>query len=195
VAVLSPPGAPLAAARRRALLRGAAGLLLAGGALRRRAAAQDLPSAEYRIKAAFLCKFGNYVEWPQAAGEAFGLGMLATPALVDEVGAAAHGQTVGGRPIAVRRLERAGPLDGLHLLFVARSHATRQAEALAAAKGRPLLTVTESDAGAAAGAIINFVVVDDKVKFDISLAAAERAGLKVSARLLGVARSVTGGPT
>lgn len=182
---------------RRALLRGTAALLLAAGACGARVVAQGVDRAEYRIKAAFLCKFGHYVEWPaQAAGAAppqFGIGVLATDTVADEVSAAAQGQTVGGRPIAVRRLERDDPLDGLDVLFVARSHAARQAEALAALKARPVLTVTEAEPGA--GAVIHFVVVDDKVRFDVSLAAAERAGLKVSARLLGVARSVTGGPT
>jgi hypothetical protein len=92
----------------------------------------------------------------------------------------------------VRRVGPGDSLDGLHILFVARGPASRLATALAAVKDRPILTVTESEPGAEPGSIVNFVVVDDKVKFDVSLPAAERSSLKVSARLLGVARQVAG---
>jgi hypothetical protein len=172
-------------------------LLLAAIATER-AWPSEAQDAEYRIKAAFLCKFGNYVEWPAASASGaqvpFEVGVLATPAVVDELMVAARGQTVNGRPIVVRRLERGDPLDGLNMVFVARSHAARLGEVLAALKDRPVLTVTESDPGTAAGSMVNFIVVDDKVKFDISLTAAERSKLRISARLLGVARNVIGRP-
>lgn len=162
-----------------------------------RAWAQEGQAAEYRIKAAFLCKFGNYVEWPPAAfagaDSPFSIGVLGPQAVADEVTAAARGQLSNGRPIAVRRLAPGDPLDGLHVLFIARASGSRQAEALAAVKDKPVLTVTETDS--ASVAVVNFLIVDEKVKFDISLPAAERSNLKVSARLLGVAREVAGRPT
>lgn len=159
--------------------------------------ASDAQAAEYRIKAAFLCKFGNYVEWPSMAGPEtpFGIGVLASSAVVEELTAIARGQTVNGRSIVVRKLERGDTMDGLDMLFVARTHTARLGEALAALKDRPVLTVTESDLGVSAGSMVNFVVVDDKVKFDISLPAVERSKLRISARLLGVARTVAGGPS
>ena len=83
-------------------------------------------------------------------------------------------------------------MNGIGILFVARSHAARLAETLAEAKGQPILTVTESDPGTAIGGIVNFVVVADKVRFDIALQQAEQSNLKISARLLGVARAVSG---
>lgn len=170
--------------------------LLLVGAPARPGWAQDLQGAEYRIKAAFVCKFGNYVEWPPLSDGgpvAFGIGVLGPVSVIDEVVAAARGQTVNGQPIAVRRLERGDSVEGLSIVFVARSHAARLPDVLAAVKDRPVLTVTESEQGAAAGVAVNFVVVDNKVRFDVSLAAAEHARLKVSARLLGVARRVSGG--
>jgi hypothetical protein len=57
------------------------------------------------------------------------------------------------------------------------------------------LTVTESEDTFALGSVINFVIVDDKVRFDVALREAELANLKVSARLLAVARKVLGGPS
>jgi YfiR/HmsC-like len=174
-----------------------AAVLLAGAAASR-AWAQDAQSVEYRIKAAFLCKFGNYVEWAPAvfANEEapFAIGVWAPAAVADEVVRAATGQTVAGRPIVIRRLTPGDVPEGLQLLYIARVYAARAAAAIAALKDRPVLTVTEiePDAAAAAGSMINFVVADDKVKFDVALGPAERTGLKISARLLGVARLVAG---
>jgi len=160
------------------------------------ASSADVQTAEYQVKAAFLCKFGNYVEWPaQAAARPdspFGIGVLASDAVVDELMRAAVGQSVNGRPIAVRRLTHGEPVDGLGIIFIARSHAARLAETLAATKEHPILTVTESDQGTPVGSMVNFVVVADKVKFDIALQPAELSNLKISARLLAVARLVTG---
>jgi hypothetical protein len=94
----------------------------------------------------------------------------------------------------VRHIERAAEAaDGPSIVFIARSHMARAGEVLAAVRDRPVLTVTESDHDLNPdAAIINFVVVEDKVRFDVSLSAAARAGLKISARLLTVARAVAG---
>jgi hypothetical protein len=167
--------------------------LMLSSSMQRSWAGED---AEYRIKAAFLCKFGNYVAWPETAPALvdanFVIGVMGNSPVVEAVVAAAHGQAVNGRPILVRRLERGDAMQGLNLLFVARSHSARLAEALAALKDQPVLVVTEQDGAAPGGSMVNFVVVEDKVKFDVTPAVAERSHLRISARLLGVARSVVG---
>jgi hypothetical protein len=170
--------------------RAATALLLGGAAAA--AAGSDAAGAEYQIKAAFLCKFGNYIAAPAAAAEQpFVIGALASDAVVDELAEAAKGQTAQGRPIAVRRLPGPTALEGVGIVFVARSHAAQAPAVIAAAKGKPILTVTEADRGGI-GSIVNFVVVEDKVRFDIALEAAEANNLKISARLLAVARNVSG---
>jgi hypothetical protein len=149
--------------------------------------------SESAVKAAFVCKFAAYVEWPpQAFAEAQSpivIGVLASSAIAEEVTHAALGLIINGRPIAVRRLMPGDSLAGLHVLYVARTHAARLRETLAAARASPLLTVTESDDGEPMG-MINFVVVDNKVRFDIAPHIAEASELRVSARMLGVARRV-----
>lgn len=180
--------APLA---RRTLLLAA--LAAAAGAC---PAAED-DSVEYQVKAAFVCKFGNYVEWPVqalgAAGEPLRIGVLGGDAVFEEFRRTAAAATVGGRPIEVHRVAHAdAPLpEGLHIVFVARTMAAQVPPVLAAARGRPVLTVTELDTPGSTG-IINFVVVDSKVRFDILLPLATQGGLKISGRLLGVARRVEG---
>ena len=158
--------------------------------------AGDESLVEYQVKAAFVCKFGNYVDWPvQAlggAGEPLRIGVLASAAVVEEFRRTTAVASVAGRTVEVRRLQRGEAPDGLHVLFVSRSMSAQAGELLAQLQGRPVLTVTELDPGTATG-MINFVVVDDKVRFDIQLPPAAQSGLKISVRLLGVARRVEGG--
>lgn len=170
-------------------------LLLAALAVMSRAAAADEDGVEYQVKAAFVCKFGNYIDWPpQALGpttEPFRVGVLGSDLVLEEFRRMAAAASVGGRPIEVRRLLRPEVPEGLHAVFVTRAMATHAGAVIAAARGRPVLTITELDPEAAAG-MINFVVVDDKVRFDILLPLAVQSGLKISVRLLGVARRVEG---
>lgn len=151
--------------------------------------------AEYQVKAAFVCKFGNYVDWPAqalgAAGDPFRIGVLASGAVAEEFRRTAAAASVAGHPVEVKRLGRGEAPDGLHLIFVSRAMSGHAGEVIAAAQGRPVLTVTELDPGGLTG-MINFVVVDDKVRFDILLQPATHSGLKISVRLLGVARRVEG---
>lgn len=159
------------------------------------AGAEDEAAVEYQVKAAFVCKFGNYVDWPAqalgAAGEPFRIGVLAGDAVVQAFRRTAAAASVAGRAVEVRRLAVGEAPEGLHALFVARTMAAQAPALLAALHGRPVLTVTEAEASAAVG-IVNFVIVDDKVRFDILLPPATQGGLKISARLLGVARRVEG---
>ena len=175
-------------ARRRLLL---AALLATGAAL----AGNDESLVEYQVKAAFVCKFGNYIDWPAQAlgpaGEPFRIGVLASEAVVDEFRRTAAATSVAGRPVEVRRLARGEAPEGIQALFVSRGMAAQTPSLLAAVQGRPVLTVTELDPGGATG-MINFVVVDDKVRFDILLPPTAQSGLKISVRLLGVARRVEG---
>jgi len=158
------------------------------------ATAQDRRAAEVQIKAAFLYKFGDFVQWPPAAfarpDSPFVIGVLGA----EDVAAALDGlvadRTLQGRPIAVRRLRRGDGPAGLHVLFIGQAESARMAETLALARGHPLLIVTESENALAAGSMINFVPEENRVRFDVALAAAEREQLKISARLLSVARRV-----
>jgi hypothetical protein len=178
--------------RRRLLL---AALGAAGMAGPVAASEDDGGSVEYQVKAAFVCKFGNYVDWPPqalgAAGEPFRIGVLASSSVLDEFRRTATATSVAGRQIEVRKLARGEAPMGLHIVFVSRAMSALAAEVIAAVHGRPVLTITELDAGIATG-MINFVVVDDKVRFDILLPAIAQSGLKISVRLLGVARRVEG---
>ncbi len=167
---------------------------VAAGVAGPRPAQADAQADEYRVKAAFLYKFGSYIEWPDKSfarsDSPVAIGVIGADALAEELAQIVAGRSVNGRPVQVRRLRPGDPVAGLHVLFIGRSDNGRLAEILAAARGRALLTVTESEEGLELGSMINFVVVEDKVRFDVAPPPSESGNLKISARLLGVARKV-----
>src|SRR5882672_6139143 len=158
------------------------------------AALAQAERGELQIKATFLYKFGGFVDWPPGAfsapDSAVTIGVIGADALAAELERVAAGRNVQGRPVGVRRLKRNESLAGLHVLFVGQGETARLDEILQEAKGRPLLVVTESERSQPRGSMINFVTVEDRVRFDIALAPAERGNLRISARLLAVARKV-----
>jgi len=166
-----------------------AALLAAASAL-----GQGERGLETQIKAAFLYKFGGFVEWPAGAftraDSTFTIGVLGADGVAAELERLVAGRTVHGRAIAVQKLKRGEPLAGLHLLFIGQPEASRLADILATAKGQPLLIVTETEDALARGSMINFITVEDKVRFDVALPPAERGHLRISSRLLAVARKV-----
>jgi hypothetical protein len=185
-------------AGRRAVLAGLLAIIGATGPWSRCWAQSDLQAAEYKVKAAFLYKFAAYVEWPPHVFERpespFVIGVAGADALSAELARIVAGRSIDGRPVAVRKLRHGEPVSGLQMLFIGRSD-SGSTDVLASAKGRPVLTVTESEDAFALGSIINFVIVDDKVRFDVAPREADLANLKVSARLLSVARKVLAGPS
>lgn len=174
-------------------------LLLAAG-VSTAAAAQPLVSGEDSVKAAFLYNFAKFVEWPAGIfpgpREPVAFCFVGESAIGDELAQAAGGKTIQGRPVTV---ERSAPLDGLErcqILFVGSSERARFGEILAAVGRRPVLTVGDDEEFRQAGGIINFVLRRNRVHFQIDRGAAERAGLRISSRLLELAEVVqsAGGP-
>jgi YfiR/HmsC-like len=169
------------------LLVGALGLVLGTGA----AQAQQRAS-EASVKAAYLYKFLGYVDWPPAAFASAQspvvIGVLGAEAIAEELKSLVAGKHVNERPVTVRKLEAEDPLDGLHVLFVARpADLPRQLERT---RGAPILTVTDGPRSLESGSMLNLIPVDGRIRFEAAPAAAEHAGLKLGARLLSVAERV-----
>jgi hypothetical protein len=165
--------------------------LLAGAA-----PAPDSPSLEYQVKAAFLYQFLSFVEWPAPAlaakGDSRVVGILGDTPMVPAL-QALGAKPVQGRPLVVRHFRDLRDLrepGALYVLFVAQGDRERLAAAVRAVKGSGVLTVGESEGFARLGGIINFVIVDGKVGFEINPRAADEAGLRVSSKLLQLARIV-----
>lgn len=173
----------------------AALLLMAGGPV---AVAQGPPlvTSEYAVKAAFLYNFAKFVEWPAASfrgsRDPMTLCVLGEDPFGGELDQTVDGKTVMGRPIVVRRFAKPAGLEECRILFVSSSEGPQLDRVLATVGGRAVLTVGEEETFARAGGIISFVVRQNRVRFQIDRAAAARAGLSISSRLLEVAEAVTG---
>jgi hypothetical protein len=155
----------------------------------------DAATAERRVKAAFLYRFVDYVEWPEAAFASAAapvvIGILGDDRLADELARIVAGRTAGARPFAIRKLGGDAPVTaGVHVLFVAGEDGRPPPVAATAA----VLVVGEADGALEHGYTINFVLVDEHVRFDVSLGDADRRGLRLSSRLLAVAHAVVPAP-
>lgn len=162
------------------------------------ARAQPAPvsvARESAVKAAFLYKFGSFVEWPPtafaAAADPLVIGVAGDDDVAEELEQLTQGRQVEGRPVRVVRVRDVDSLPRLHVLFVGAGRAGRMREMLENARG-PVLTVTDGPGAARAGAVLHFVQAEGRVRFGASLTAAQARKLKLSARLLAVAQSVEG---
>ncbi len=151
---------------------------------------------ERRVKAAFLYKFLGYAEFPPGAfvdaASPVTIGVIGADDLAAELARIAGGRTVNNRPIAVRVLRESELGTPVHLLFVGGLDAGRVGRTVRTATNA-MLVVTECDGGLQQGSAINFRIVDERVRFDVALDAAERNGIKLSSRLLTVANRVQKG--
>jgi hypothetical protein len=160
-------------------------------------AQDDAEALEQRVKAAFLYKFAGYVEWP---AKSFArpetpvvIGVMGNELLAAELIQAVTGRTVNDRLVTVKRLKTGDSLAGIHVLFIGKSESAQLNQLAQTAQPRSILTVTDSDGALARGSIINFVLSDGRVRFEIALDSAEKSGLKLSSRLLAVAQQVRTG--
>jgi hypothetical protein len=144
------------------------------------------------VRAAFLHRFASYVEWPPAAsGDGpFVIAVVGAEEVASRLDELLPGMTVQGRPAEVRRITRVADLDDVHILYVGPEMFARTRDLRAAAMQRPILLVTEGDAGFDGGGVINFLESDNRVRFEVSLPAADRAGLRIDSALLSVAGRV-----
>lgn len=151
-------------------------------------------STERAVKAASIYRFLGYVEWPPATfsrqDAPLVIGVASADELADELSRITGGRAVDGKTIQVRKIRPGDPLAGMHVLFVGRLPAEAQTQLLHSAWSRSILTVTDTEGALAWGSMINFRLVDGRVRFEVSLGAAEKGGLKISSRMLQVALAV-----
>jgi hypothetical protein len=163
---------------------------LAVAAVERPAVAASL---EAGVKAAYLYKFTGFVEWPPrafaSAETPIVIGVIDNADVLAELTQVLVGRSIHNRSLQARRVTPGDSLAGVHVLYVPSPDAVPQGW-LASAHAQPLLLVTDQPDGLASGGMLNFRLQDGRVRFEASVAAAERAGIRLSARLLAVAERV-----
>lgn len=147
---------------------------------------------ERGVKAAFLFKFLAYVELPAptATGAPYVVGVVGADDIADELARVAQGHSVNNRAVQVRVLHEGDTLAGIQMLFIGNGDIPHPEKLLRVAQQAGVLTVTEVDDGLQRGSVINFRLVEERVRFEVSLDAADKSKLKLSSRLLSVAYHV-----
>jgi hypothetical protein len=156
------------------------------------ASANAQEASEYQVKAAFLYNFAKFVEWPAGAGvdAPLVIGVLGKDPFGSQIDRAVEGKTVNGRRLMIKRFSSLEAYEYCHILFVSSSERSNLPQIIAAVRNSSVLTVSETERFAHIGGIINFVTIENRIRFEINQAAAERAGLKISSKLLSLARVV-----
>jgi hypothetical protein len=156
--------------------------------------AQTPISKEYQIKAAFLFNFAQFVEWPSEsytnADQPFTIGILGEDPFGPALEQTIEGETIHSRKLIILRSQRAEDLKDCQIIFISKSEKSRVADILPKLTSRRILTVSEIPGFTSRGGIINFYLDDNKVRFEINRANAQRAGLLISSQLLSLGKLV-----
>ena len=144
------------------------------------------------LKAAFLFNFAKFVEWPAESSQAGPLTacVLDDTAVEESLNQLVSGPPASGRPVALLKGARNRSLRLCHVLYVGDSDPARIAATLDELKAAPILTVGDGDAFARNGGMIGLFIEDGRMRFAINPDAAQRAGLRLSSRLLSLAKIV-----
>ena len=176
-------------------------LLLAGVALNAQNAGG---SSEYLIKAGFIYNFANLVQWPASSfaqpDSPIVIVILGEDHFGTTLDRALEGKKVNARSFVIKRahsvseLQRTvGAQKECQILYVSSSEMSHLGEAIQMLKGVPVLTIGETPGFAKNGGIINLILEDNKVRFEVNVEAAKAADLNISSRLLALARIVPEG--
>jgi hypothetical protein len=157
-------------------------------------AAQRLP--EQDVKAAYLINFAKFTEWPAAsfpyAETPIVIGVAGDETMRRAIDRLAEGRLFSGRALRTRAVDRPADASQTHVVFLADSTGSRTANILRAVNGLPVLTVGDVERFSEPGSMIGFLLEDDRLRFEIRVDLVEQAGLRVSSRVLALAKAVYG---
>jgi hypothetical protein len=152
--------------------------------------AQD-QSLEYAVKATYLYKLGPFIEWPGVSPNdpamTFKICIVGRDPFGQVLDRAVSGRLIANRKIVIIRLPLARSEDGCHVMYLTESSEQSVADALRAMKGQPILTVTENGVASEEKGIVNFVIRDNRVRFEIDDQAAAENGITISSKVLDLA--------
>jgi len=172
----------------------AAFFLLPAGAANR--TGPQTADEEYRVKAAFIFHFAQLVDWPaeKATGtdNSLVLCTLGEDPFQGLLEGTVAGKAIGDRILRVRHLGPPEDLQACQIVFFGRAQSKRIPTLVSTLHQAPVLTVGETAGFLDAGGMIDFLLEDNKVRFEVNLDAAESADLKISSRLLVLAERVVG---
>lgn len=151
-------------------------------------------SSEYLIKAGYIYNFAKLMEWPAPSfpqpNSPIVIGVLGADPFQGMLDDVLGGKQVNGRGFVVKHLKWGDELNTCNILFVSTSERAHLDELFRLIRGLPILTIGDTPGFAEHGGIINFILEDNKVRFDIDVDAAKQADISISSRLLALAKIV-----
>ena len=156
------------------------------------AGVQAQGASEYQVKAAFLYNFAKFVDWPGDAFRegTFVIGVIGNDPFGGALDQAINGKTIGGRHLTVRRLKWGQDLRSCNILFISSSEHKRLPQIIQSVRGSSVLTVGEMGGFNQQGGMINFILVSNRVRFEINAPVAEQARIKISSKLLALGKTL-----
>ena len=155
------------------------------------ASAQTSPPSVYQVKAAFLFNFAKFVEWPPEsfAGETSPLviGILGDSPFGGDLERTIQNKTINNHSLVIKQLHLLAEATNCQILFICNSEKKHFSEIIQSLRGHAVLTVSETDGFIQTGGMVNFVLEDGKIRFQINDEAAKAAQLKISSILLSLA--------
>jgi YfiR/HmsC-like len=160
--------------------------------------AQPMPT-EYQVQAAYLYNFGRFIRWPasvtEAPSDAFNICIFGQDPFGPILNATVAGGTIGGKGVAVKRMSNPQEIVNCRILFIGSSEEGRIRNILEVLDRTPVLTVSDMPQFSRLGGMIQFVKEGNRIRFEVDLPAAQKAGLILSSELLKVAIAVRRNPT
>jgi hypothetical protein len=160
-------------------------------------AGQTPVTAEHELKVAFLFHFAQFVEWPEEtfkdANSPLTYCTIGDDPFHGALDASLNGKTIGARPFRVLHFKRPPEIQGCQVLFVGAEEKRLLPAILEGVRENSVLTVGESEHFVQDGGMIGFLLEENKIRFDVNLEATQKAKLKISSRLLALAKRVIGG--
>ena len=152
---------------------------------------QNSKPTEYEVKATYLYKFGRFVEWPaKAESEFFSICVLGQDPFGPALNAIIANETIAGKSVVAKRIPAPQDAVNCRVLFIGSSENTRLKQILTTLRDTSVLTVSDLPEFTQHGGMVQFISEGGRVRFEVNLATAERAGLTLSSELLKVAINV-----
>jgi hypothetical protein len=152
------------------------------------------PAADPAAKAEMIYNVAKFIQWPGRAFKdsegQFVFAVMGEDPVAEALVSTLSGRTIAGRPVFVRFVKRIQDLSGSEIAYIAVSEEGRLVETLRALEGRSTLTVADLPDFIGRGGMVDFSQADGQPRFEIHRERAEKAGLKISSRLLAIARVI-----
>ena len=142
-------------------------------------------SSEYTLKAAFLYRFTDYIEWTtNNDSQTFNVGVLGESPIINSLNEIARDKRVKSKVMTIKRCDNFSDVASCQILFVPRNAAYSLETILSKVGNRQILIVTEQLGYGSKGAHINFLTEENRLKFEVNLRSVTAAGLRISSQLL-----------